>query len=203
VFDILFILIHTYKHKRTCTYIHVYIHEQRPSWGTEVLQTLKKFPTFFGTRRFIALFTKSEPLIPILSQINPVNTKPSFFSNIHINVILNLNLGLPNCLSPSSFLTRTLYTVILFYRWVARSAYLILLALINLRNYMWRSVQDMKLLVVQLSPVYNPCTNAMLLGSGGNTWQLSYLLRIENQPSSEPRHVEQNGNKHHYQWRRK
>jgi hypothetical protein len=32
---------------------------------------------------------KSLPLVPILSQINPVHTIPSYLSEIHLNIILS------------------------------------------------------------------------------------------------------------------
>jgi hypothetical protein len=34
----------------------------------------------------------SPPLVSILSQINPVHTTPSYFSNVHFNIILRLDL---------------------------------------------------------------------------------------------------------------
>ena len=45
---------------------------------TRILETLtgsqlaKKFPAFYGTRRFITAICKCAPPVPILSQINPV-----------------------------------------------------------------------------------------------------------------------------------
>jgi hypothetical protein len=39
-----------------------------------VAQPLKNFPKFYGTRSFITVFT----LVPILSQIDPVHTAPSY-----------------------------------------------------------------------------------------------------------------------------
>jgi hypothetical protein len=41
-----------------------------------IVQPLKKFPAFYGTQRFITVFT-GPPLVPILSQINPIHTIPS------------------------------------------------------------------------------------------------------------------------------
>jgi hypothetical protein len=49
-----------------------------------VPQLVKKFPAFYGTRRPITALTRAPPLIPILSQMNPVHAKPS----IHFNILL-------------------------------------------------------------------------------------------------------------------
>jgi hypothetical protein len=46
-----------------------------------VVQLFKTFPTFYGTRRFIHVH-KRPPRVPILSQINPVHTKPISLSSI-------------------------------------------------------------------------------------------------------------------------
>jgi hypothetical protein len=44
-----------------------------------ILQLVKKFPAFYGTRRFITVFQKFPPPVPILSQLNPVHTLTSHF----------------------------------------------------------------------------------------------------------------------------
>jgi hypothetical protein len=48
-----------------------------------MLQLLKNFVAFNGTRRFIIVLT----LVPILSQINPVHTIQSYLSKTHFNIV--------------------------------------------------------------------------------------------------------------------
>ena len=69
------------------------------------LQLVKKFPAFHGTRRFITALTSVRHLslswaIPIQS----IYPHPTSWRSI------NLRLGLPSGLLPSSFPTKTLYT---------------------------------------------------------------------------------------------
>jgi len=59
-------------------------------------QLLKKFPTFYGTWRFITAFTSAHHLSSILSQLNPVHTPASQFLKIHLN-ILPSTPGSPKC----------------------------------------------------------------------------------------------------------
>jgi hypothetical protein len=57
----------------------------------------KKLQTFFGTRRL------SPPLVPILGQINPVHTTPSYLSKINFNMPASPFLGFPSGPFPSGF----------------------------------------------------------------------------------------------------
>jgi hypothetical protein len=54
---------------------------------------------------------QSPPLVPILSQINPVHITQSYFSKIHFNIIPYLPLDLPSGLRISSFPTKILYYI--------------------------------------------------------------------------------------------
>jgi hypothetical protein len=49
---------------------------------------LVKFPTFYGTRKFIIALKKSPPPVLIMSQIIPVSDPPFHFLKIHFNIIL-------------------------------------------------------------------------------------------------------------------
>ena len=49
---------------------------------------VNKFPTFYGRRNFIIVFINSQPLVPILSQINPVSWPP-FFTPLSILILLS------------------------------------------------------------------------------------------------------------------
>jgi hypothetical protein len=53
-----------------------------------VVKPLDSFPAFYGTRRFIIVFTKTLLPAPILSQNNPVLTTPSYLSKIHLDIHL-------------------------------------------------------------------------------------------------------------------
>ena len=73
------------------------------------LQLVKKFPAFYGTRRFITAFASSRH--PSLSWTSPIqSTCPQHTSWRSILILsTHLRLGLPNVLFPSGFPTRTLY----------------------------------------------------------------------------------------------
>ena len=75
-----------------------------------VLQLVKKFPAFHGTRRFITALTSVRHLsISWASPIRSIYPHPtSWRSNIILST--HLRLCLPSGLFPSGFSTKTLYT---------------------------------------------------------------------------------------------
>ena len=76
-------------------------------------QPVKKFPAFYGTRRFITAFTSAGHLS--LSWASSIQSIPptSHFLKIILILSSHLRLGLPNGLFPSGFPTKTLYTPLL------------------------------------------------------------------------------------------
>lgn len=58
--------------------------------------------TFYGTRRFITTFNKSASLVPILSQMNPINTPPPNIVSLRFILILSFMywkvFGVVSCL---------------------------------------------------------------------------------------------------------
>jgi len=48
-------------------------------------------------------------MVPILSQMHPVHTFPSYFHTIHSNISYHLRLGLTSGIFPSRFPTKILY----------------------------------------------------------------------------------------------
>jgi hypothetical protein len=73
------------------------------------LQLVKKFPTFYGTRRFIRAFASTRHLaLSWASSIKSVLPHPSSWRSILI-LSPHIRLGLRNGLFPSGFPTKTLY----------------------------------------------------------------------------------------------
>ena len=73
------------------------------------LQLVKKFPAFYGTRRFITALTNVRHLS--LSWTSPIQSTyphPTSWRSIPI-LFTHLRLGLPSGLFPSGFPTKTLY----------------------------------------------------------------------------------------------
>jgi hypothetical protein len=60
--------------------------KQSPSEKLRVTQLVKKFPTFYGTRKFIIVSTRPPPLAPLLSQMHPVHTFPPHFPKLSLCV---------------------------------------------------------------------------------------------------------------------
>ena len=75
------------------------------------LQLVKKFSAFHGTRRFIAALTSLGPSLSWASPIQSIYPHPTSWRSILI-LSTHLRLGLPTCLFPSGFPTKTLCTLL-------------------------------------------------------------------------------------------
>ena len=86
------------------TYLLTYSMEQSPSWEANWLnlQPIKKFPAFYGTRKFITVLTSARHLS--LSWANSIQfPQPLPTSRSILILSSHLHLGLPNGLFPSGF----------------------------------------------------------------------------------------------------
>ena len=95
------------------------------------LQLVKKFPAFYGTRRFITALTSfRHPSLSWASPIQSTYPKPTSWRSILI-LSTHLRLGLPSGLFPSGFPTRTLYAPLSYPIRSTCPAHLILLDFIH------------------------------------------------------------------------
>ena len=99
------------------------------------LQSVKKFPAFHGTRRFITVLTSVRHLsVSWASPIQSIYPHPTSWRSVLI-LSTHLSLGLPSGLLPSGFPTKTLYTPLSSSIRTTCQAHLILLDLITRTVY--------------------------------------------------------------------
>ena len=123
------------------------------------LQLVKKFLSFYGIWKFIIAFTSARQLS--LSWARSIQSMPLHPTSWRSILLLSshLRLGLPSCLFPSGFPTKTLYTPLLFPIIDTGPACLILLYLTT-----WKIlVEDYRSLSSSLcSFLHSPVTSSLL-----------------------------------------
>ena len=83
--------------------------EQSPSWEANLFSAIQEIPRIFCNPKVHYRIHKCLPLVPILSQFDPVHTS---WRSILI-LFSHLRLGLPSGLFPSGFPNKALYTLLL------------------------------------------------------------------------------------------
>jgi hypothetical protein len=84
--------------------------ELRRSWEAANCAATQEIPKISRNPRVHYRDHKSPPLVPILSQINPIHSIPSYFSKINFNTAQPPTSWFPSGLVPSDFPTNILYT---------------------------------------------------------------------------------------------
>jgi len=86
-------------------------------------QLVKKFPAFYGTRRFIPAFTSARHLsLPWATSIQSIPPHPTSWRSTFI-LSSHLRLGLPSGHFPSGFPTKNLYTILTHTRYMPRQSH--------------------------------------------------------------------------------
>jgi hypothetical protein len=90
-------------------YLLIYfLTELSPSWEATHCAATQELPSILWNPKVHHRVHKSPPVVPILSQINPVYTIPSYLSKILRSILIlstHLRLGLPSDPLPSGFPT--------------------------------------------------------------------------------------------------
>ena len=83
---------------------------QSPSWEANWFAASQEIPHISRNPKVHYRTHKRPPPVPILGQPNPVHTPTSHLLEIHPNIIHPSTPRSPQCLFPSGFPTKTLYT---------------------------------------------------------------------------------------------
>jgi hypothetical protein len=130
--------------------------ELSPSWEAANCAATQEFPTFLWNPKIHYGVHKSPPLVPILSQINPIHTT---LSKIHFNIVHHLSLGIHSGLFLSGCPINILYVFLLPIR-ATCPAHLILPDLVTLIMF----DEEYKLWSTSLCSLLQPPVTSCLFG---------------------------------------
>jgi hypothetical protein len=142
--------------------------ELSTSWEATSCAATQELPNILFNSKAHFWDHMSPPVVPILSQLNPIYTSPSYRSMIHFNVIHPLLLGLPSGLFPYDFPNNILYEF-LFTLFVLHALHISFALTLSFLQ----RVQVMKLLIMHFFNMGASCQSNQLVA--WKWFKLSYL----------------------------
>jgi hypothetical protein len=131
-----------------------------PSWEAANCAATQELPSILWNLKVQYCVQKSPPLVPILSQINPVHTI-QFYLRFILILFTYLRLRLPSSLFPSGFPTNILHAFFFAPIRVTCSAHLILIYLIIIINLTKSTSYEAPHYAVPPPPPQHPITSSL------------------------------------------